>query len=94
MLASLLFAVARSVYEAEDAKIEGCTIAKTEPGYSGTGYVEMKDSGSITWTVNIAKAGFYNLIICYNGKYGDKKQKLAVNGQELGEISFARRRPL
>jgi hypothetical protein len=54
----------------------------------------MKDSGSITWTVNIAKAGFYNLIICYNGKYGDKKQKLAVNGQELGEISFARRRPL
>jgi len=89
MLAIFLFALSRSVFEAEDAKLTDVTIETSEAGYSGTGYVEMHDSGSILWTVDIAQAGFYNLIICFNTKYGAKNQNLAVNGESVGEVSFA-----
>jgi mannan endo-1,4-beta-mannosidase len=77
-----------SVYEAEDAKLDGVTVARSQAGYSGTGYVDMHDAGSITWTVTLTSAGFYDLIIGFAGTYGAKKQNLAVNGASLGEVSF------
>ena len=73
-------------YEAEDAVLTGVTIAKSLSGYSGTGYM---DGGSfdaegdkITFTVNVAKAASYPLIIRFQNTCGScfKAQNISVNG--------------
>jgi mannan endo-1,4-beta-mannosidase len=73
-------------YEAEDVVLTGVTIAKSIAGYSGTGYM---DGGSfdaegdkITFTVNVAKAASYPLIIRFQNTCGScfKAQNISVNG--------------
>ena len=73
-------------YEAEDAVLTGVTIAKSLSGYSGTAYM---DGGSfdaegdkITFTVNVAKAASYPLIIRFQNTCGScfKAQNISVNG--------------
>ncbi len=73
-------------YEAEDASLAGVTIANTLPGFSGKGYI---DGGSldvetdkITFTVNVAKAASYPLIIRFQNTCGlcYKAQNISVNG--------------
>jgi mannan endo-1,4-beta-mannosidase len=73
-------------YEAEDAVLSGVSIAKSLTGYSGTGYM---DGGSfdvegdkITFTVNVATAASYPLIIRFQNTCGScfKAQNISVNG--------------
>jgi mannan endo-1,4-beta-mannosidase len=73
-------------YEAEDALLTGVSVAKSLTGYSGTGYM---DGGSfdaegdkITFTVNVAKAASYPLIIRFQNTCGScfKAQNISVNG--------------
>jgi mannan endo-1,4-beta-mannosidase len=90
MLLLALLTLSRSVrYEAEDAALNGCKAESSESGFSGTGYVRLEDSGSIKFTVSVSSAGFYNLIVGYAGIFGEKRQNLAVNGESIGEVSFA-----
>ncbi|HET6557890.1 MAG TPA: glycosyl hydrolase [Prolixibacteraceae bacterium] len=73
-------------YEAEDALLTGVTIGKSVAGYSGTGHV---DGGSldaegdkITFTVNVATAASYPLVIRFNNTCGacEKAQFVSING--------------
>jgi mannan endo-1,4-beta-mannosidase len=89
LLLSLLGAGYSARYEAEDATLTDATVQSSESGYSGTGYVQLRDSGSIKFTVTISSAGFYNLIIGYAGIYGEKRQNVHVNGESIGEVYFA-----
>ena len=71
-------------YEAENAQLTGVTIASSQSGYSGTGYIDPNSLDSngdkVTFTVNMASAGNYPLVIRYGGFNGDKTQTIEVNG--------------
>jgi mannan endo-1,4-beta-mannosidase len=73
-------------YEAENAVLTGVTIAKSIAGYSGTGYMDGGsfdvESDKITFTVNVAKAASYPLIIRFQNTCGScyKAQNISVNG--------------
>ncbi|NJL30201.1 MAG: carbohydrate-binding protein [Phycisphaerales bacterium] len=76
-----------SVYEAEDAARSGAQVFSSNPGYSGTGYVDFNfgaggDTGAyIEWTVNVAAQGTYLLEIRHaNGAAADRTLEMAVNG--------------
>jgi mannan endo-1,4-beta-mannosidase len=81
-------------YEAEDATLTGITAATTAEtqmlndvavtGFSGTGYVFMEGEGSVEFTVNIATAGTYEVVLGYQvpKDFGNKNQDIIVNGGE------------
>lgn len=80
-------------YEFEDAKITGnaTSVMTTESGYSGDGYVYLKDAGdTISFDINAPSAGMFDISMCYNlpTASGSKKQFLYINGENQGEISF------
>ncbi|MCC8133356.1 MAG: hypothetical protein LIP04_07085 [Tannerellaceae bacterium] len=76
-------------YEAENATLGGdATIENSVAGYSGTGYVNINNTGTITFDVTMEEAGFYSIQIGYNGMFGEKRQNLSVNGTGLGEVAF------
>src|SRR5687768_16796132 len=83
LLRSFLFA--QTKYEAESASLTGVAVATSHSGYTGTGYVDGFDNSAdrITFTVNVASAGAYPLVIRYSGPYGDKTQTLLVNGTQV-----------
>lgn len=73
-------------YEAEDAVLSGVTISKSGTDFSGTGYM---DGGSfdaegdkITFTVNVATAASYPLVIRFKNTCGacEKAQNVSING--------------
>ena len=78
--------------EAEDGILTGVTVADSEPGYSGSGYIYANsfdasgDSISVSLTPPVE--GDYELIIGYYGGHGDKYQYIDVNGANIGNIYF------
>lgn len=85
---------ASDVYEFEDGTITGTstTVMTEESGYSGDGYVYMKDAGdTLSVEVEVPSAGMYDVTICYNipTASGSKKQFMYINGVNQGEISFS-----
>lgn len=76
--------------EAESGELSGVTISSTIAGYSGDGYVTGLDNSGdkFTITVNIPEKDFYRIIIRYNGKNGNKEQKISVNNQSTSSIQF------
>lgn len=76
---------AQTKYEAESAALTGVSVATSHTGYTGSGYVDGFDNSAdrITFTVNVATAGAYPLVIRYSGPYGEKFQTLQVNGVEV-----------
>ncbi len=81
--------VAQQRFEAENATLSGdAVIETTEQGFSGSGYVTIKNDGNLSFTIPVETAGFYNILIGYHAVFGDKKQHLKVNGQTVGEVSF------
>ena len=74
--------------EAENATLVSVTKATSHTGYSGTGYVDMAATGSITFTVNVAAKGFYSLVIRASTPMGNKNQKLYFNGAFVSSLAF------
>lgn len=77
--------------EAEQGILEGgVTIANTNPGYSGIGYVTnfRNTTDKVTVTVNIPTRNYYKLVIRYSAPNGEKYQKLIINGKGSGSIKF------
>ena len=81
-------------YEAEDALLTGVLIAKTTPGFTGTGYM---DGGSfdatgdkITFTVQVATAASYPLTIRFLNSCGacEKAQDISINGGPAQYTTF------
>ncbi len=73
-------------YEAENAVLTGVSIAKSLPGYSGTGYMDGgsfdNEGDKITFTVNVPAAAAYPLIIRFQNTCGacEKAQNISING--------------
>jgi len=69
-------------YQAKDATLGGDAVISGD-------YVQMK-GGDLTFnSVNVSTAGMYDIRINYKQDYDEiKKQKLVVNGAEVGEVAF------
>lgn len=88
-------------YEFEKAKLQGAQIytdytGETEDGkkfdLSGATCVFMQQKGtSISFDVEVEKAGLYELIVCYAEPFDSRRkvQYLNINGSNQGEVSFA-----
>lgn len=76
--------------EAEDGVLDGVAVASTEPGHSGTGYVEGFDAASdnLRLTLPAVTAGLYDLTVRYRSADGEKRTGLDVNGTGLGELTL------
>jgi hypothetical protein len=91
-LVAALPAPVNAVLEAEKAFLAGPAVVTQHRGFSGAGYADYRnDAGdSITWTVNVALAGQYELGFRY--ALGSKRRALAlkVNGAVLDTaLAFA-----
>lgn len=84
-------AAGETKYEFESGKITGTSMKEEDvEGASGGKVVHMKDAGeSIKLTINVEKAGMYDLNICYATDGGAKTQKLNVNGSPVGDIALS-----
>lgn len=76
------------VKEAEDATLVGVSIQNNVGGYSGTGFVNMQSTGSISFTVNITTTGFYKLTMRVSTPYGHKSQDLYLDESKLSTLNF------
>ena len=78
-------------YEAEDGVLSGAVVASSQPGYTGTGYVDyINPSGDyIDWSVNVERAGLYDLNFRYALQSGDRPLEIQVNGNVVkADLSF------
>lgn len=84
-------AAGETKYEFEDGKITGVSTEVEEvASASGGKVVHMRDAGeTIKVTVNVEKAGMYDLNICYATDGGAKTQKLNVNGNAAGDLALS-----
>lgn len=84
---------AADTYEAEAARLTGnLRIESIVTPFSGSGYVAgFQASNDNLWfeTVNAPSYGLYELTIGYRAPYGEKKTRVYVNGQVLGEVTLS-----
>ncbi|AGA58379.1 beta-mannanase [Thermobacillus composti KWC4] len=81
--------------EAEDGILSGnanvehdeSSTSKAE-GYSGRGYVAIRNEGTITLTHHASRAGLYEAILGYNAANGPKNTFLTVNGVNTAEVTL------
>lgn len=77
-----------SKMEAEDGIMTGdVTIGASGTGFSGTGYANFKQEGSLKLTYNATVAGMYDIAVGFSAPYGDKYTHMVVNG-ETSEVHF------
>ncbi|HEV2545696.1 MAG TPA: carbohydrate-binding protein [Methylobacterium sp.] len=79
-------------YEAETAQIVGAKVVTENRNQVGTGFVDFDGTGdqSITWTVNAASAGSFEIGFRYAlaASKADRPLSLTVNGVNLGPVNF------
>lgn len=77
-------------FEAESGTLTVTSIATTQPGYSGTGYVTGFTTGdaSTAIPVNLAEPGTYRVNIRAHSPFGEKRTRIFVNGVDQGEVMF------
>ncbi len=68
--------------QAENATLNGATIATNQTGYNGTGFIDFTNATGdyVQWTVNIPTAGSYDLSFRYSLLSGSRPLELKVNG--------------
>ena len=84
-------AAGETKYEFESGKITGTSMKEEDvEGASGGKVVHMKEAGeSIELTVNVEKAGMYDMNVCYATDGSAKTQHLYVNGEVASDIVFS-----
>lgn len=84
--------IADETYQAENKTYQkSCTTSTSQPGYTGTGYMDFGGAGSVVelGNVDVPRYGKYTLTFRYaNGTASDKTSKIAVNGQPAGQRDF------
>ena len=76
-------------YEAENADLTEGLEVKADLQASHGFYVEMRESGKITWVLkDVPEEGTYILTIRYKLPFLYKSQRLIVNGEDIGTIKF------
>ena len=82
------------VYEAEYAKLDGCSTANDHVDYSGTGFVAgfyNTTQGSMTFSVKASKAGSHTMNLRYAAGNGDcKSVALHINGEKIKTLHCKR----
>ena len=91
---SFASADAAEKYEFEDGVITGTStsVMTEEKGFSGTGYVYLKDAGdTISVDVEVPSTGMYDITIAYNlpTDSGSKTQNIYINDVNQGQIVFS-----
>ena len=85
-------AIADKTYQAENKTYQkNCTTSTSQPGYTGTGYMDFGGAGSVVelGNVEVPRYGKYKLTFRYaNGTATNKTSKIAVNGQAAGQLNF------
>ena len=75
----------KSLYEAEDAALEGVIIDNKHSGFTGKGFADYSPNqpgGYIEWTVEVEEAGEYILDFRYaHGSDDDRPAQISVNGK-------------
>ena len=76
--------------EAENASLDGTHTIDTDPGgFSGEGFVNYRDEGSIIWEVTISLTGTYELVFGYAIHDGDERPlRLFVDDVEVEEANL------
>lgn len=83
LLNSFVLSAQGTRYEAEAGTLTGSlTVQNALPGYSGTGYAGRfeTDGDKITFNLNLSQGGNFNLYIGYQAPYGEKINKVNING--------------
>mgnify|MGYP003377155771 CR=1 FL=1 len=84
--------IADETYQAENNTYQkSCTKSSSQPGYTGTGYMDFGGAGSVVelGNVDVPRYGKYKLTFRYaNGTATNKTSKIAVNGQPAGQRDF------
>lgn len=77
----------RVILQAEDADVDGAGIISTNPGYTGTGFVDFRAAKeeTIIWSVGSKQAADCTLTIRYSTGNPDQPLRLSVNGKVLTE---------
>jgi len=74
--------------EAENATLTAGAVVKTDiAGFRGTAYVATND-GNVIFTVNIEKAGYYDVEIRFASIYDEKTNDLYVDNVKLNSVKF------
>jgi hypothetical protein len=80
-------------YQAESAVLSGAAVASSQPGYTGTGYVDYKHASldSVEFDVYVPEDGPHDLIFRYaNGGSFTRSMKLRIDGElAAGTVDFA-----
>ena len=78
-------------YEAEAGAMIGNAFPETAAGASGGRAVGLYDAANVgvAWTVRVADAGTYPIVIGYAIPFGPQTQTLVVNGVAVGPVAFA-----
>lgn len=76
------------ILTADQAERHGVQLATTMPGYSGAGYVTGfdADGDAMTWTVEVAQTGWYDLHLRMAAWDGPKRNRLMVDGLAYGDV--------
>ncbi|GHB07208.1 carbohydrate-binding protein [Salinicola rhizosphaerae] len=85
-----------AIYEAETAELDGGAVVissdDTDRGASGSGFVDFVGTGdqSVTWTVDAATSGIYEVTVRYSLTSGkaDRPMGLTVNGAAYENVNF------
>jgi hypothetical protein len=76
-------------YEVSQATYTGDVALVSLPQASDGTLLEMRDSGTITWSdIQIAQAGRFDLVIGYRLPFGDKWNHVRINGAHVAEVGF------
>lgn len=79
-----------TVWEAEEAFLDGTRLDNRNAGYSGSGYVSgfERDGARLVFSVTVDEAGYYPLTIGYASPFGDKINSVLINGGIAGDAAF------
>jgi autotransporter-associated beta strand protein len=82
--------VAMSIYEAEDAILNGVGVANNQSGYSGTGFGDYQNSSGdyIEWNINAASNATYGVAFRYALASGSRPLQLTVNSVMVASLDF------
>lgn len=77
--------------EAENAFYQGAQVARNQPGFSGTGFVDYQNKSSdfIEWDAKVTVPGTYTLGVTFsNGSTSGRPLQFSLDGQPLARLDF------
>jgi competence protein ComEC len=81
--------IENETYEAEQAELLDGIAVRDDSSASGGKFIQMKDTGSVIFHVDVEQEGLYELLIGYRAPDSDKAQRILINEKEYApQIGF------